>query len=167
MVPKLVDFIDEYRNKVNQHVILTKTVPWQKEYLPQNINILYTDPKVVYYTKDKSSFPQDFYQLEAKPSDLVVAKKHYDAFTSSKIHNYLSANKIRYVVVTGVFGDGCVLASICGGFAKGFNLVILEDLIETTDDPIRQDIQSGLKKYTWPVMYGRTINSKDLKRHFN
>ena len=34
--------------------------------------------------------------------------------------------------------------------------------LETTDDKIRQKLQNLLKRYTWPIMFGKTINFKSL-----
>jgi nicotinamidase-related amidase len=72
-----------------------------------------------------------------------------------------------YVIVAGVFGDGCVMASICGGFSKGYRLVIARDLIETTDDDARQALQEQLKQRTWPLMYGPTIDSQHILAAFS
>src|SRR5512142_1487178 len=41
----------------------------------------------------------------------------YDAFASPELIEHLERARVRYVVVAGVFGDGCVLATICGGFS--------------------------------------------------
>jgi len=64
--------------------------------------------------------------------------------------------------VSGVFSDGCVDATVKGGFSKGYNFLILKDLVETTDVKIRQDLQKLLKEYTWPAMFGKTIESKNI-----
>ena len=82
--------------------------------------------------------------------------------TNPELGNYLTEHKIKYVVIAGVFGDGCVSATIQGGFSAGYNFIILKDLIETTDSKTRQKIQRLLKEYSWPIMYGKTINSKDF-----
>ena len=66
------------------------------------------------------------------------------------------------MIVAGIFGDGCVMASICGGFSKGYELIIAKDLIETTDDDTRQSIQQHLKQRVWPLMYGTTIESQRI-----
>ncbi|MFH0854720.1 MAG: isochorismatase family protein [bacterium] len=162
IVPKLEKFIDNYRKIVSGLVIFTNTVPWQKKYLADNINKLYTDSRVRYYSKDNSGFSEKFYTILPKKGDVIITKNTIDAFTNKKFESVLKKNKIRYMVITGIFGDGCVLATICGGFSNGYNFIILKDLIETTDVKIRQKLLNFLKEYTWPIMYGQTVESKDF-----
>ncbi len=162
MIPSLKEFINEYRATVGGPIIFTTTTPWRKQYLTDNLNELYTDPSARYYSEDTSGFAEEFYQIKPQRDDLVVAKNHYDVFTNDNFVRYLQKHKVHYIVVAGIFGDGCVLASICGGFSKGYNFVILEDLIETTDVPVRQKLLRELKGFTWPMMYGKTLDSKDF-----
>jgi nicotinamidase-related amidase len=166
MLPKLNEFVKEYRKKIGGLVILTTITPWRKEYLPDNLNLLYTDPEAKYYSEDTTGFDGEFHTVEAAKDDYVISKNTYDAFTSVELVKILSENKIKYIVMTGVFSDGCVLASVISGFAKGFNFVVLKDLIETTDDKIRQKIQRYLIDFTFPKMYGRTLNSEEFLSEF-
>jgi len=105
---------------------------------------------------------EKFFELKPQKNDFIVAKNTYDAFTNPKLGNLLKKQKIKYVAVAGVFGDGCVESTIQGGFSAGFNFIILKDLIETTDVEMRQKLQKLLKEYTWPTMIGKTINSKSF-----
>lgn len=162
MAPKLVGFIKDYRKTVGGLVFFINCTPWKKEYLAENINELYTDPKASFYSKDDSNFPDEFYQVKPLKQDIVLTKNHYDAFVNPKLDLILKRKGIQYLIVAGIFGDGCVLATICGGFSKGYNFVILKDLIETTDKEIRQRLLQNLKDFTWPIMYGRTMLSKDF-----
>ncbi|MBI2033086.1 MAG: cysteine hydrolase [Candidatus Levybacteria bacterium] len=162
MVPKLVTFIDDYRKYINSNVILTTTVPWRKEFLPDNLNELYKDPKAYYYSKDTTGFAEEFYLVKPQPTDKVIAKSSYDAFSQTDLDEYLQKRNIKYLIVTGVFTDGCVMATIINGFAKGYNFVVLKDLIETTDDPERKEIQKYFINRTFPIMYGRTLTSSDF-----
>ncbi|MBU0757693.1 MAG: isochorismatase family protein, partial [Nanoarchaeota archaeon] len=111
---------------------------------------------------DKSGFAEEFYELEPEKDDLIITKNTYDAFTNRNLDTYLKKNNIQYVIAAGVFADGCVHASIQGGFSKGYNFFILKDLIETTDLKIRQELKEKLIRFTWPVMFGRTIESDEL-----
>ena len=161
MVPLLKKFISKYRDSGGQ-VILVNCVPWKKELLAKNIVELYKDPKCKYYSMDKSGFSEKFFGIKPEKNDLIVTKNTYDAFTNPKLNDFLKKHKIKYILIAGVFGDGCVDSTIKGGFSAGYNFIILKDLIETTDVPIRQKLQKLLKEYTWPIMFGKTINSKDV-----
>jgi len=162
MVPRLDSFINEYRYAVGGLVVFTNTVPWKKEFLADNINELYTDPNTTYYSKDDMGFAEEFYQVEPAEDDLVITKNTYDAFAGTQLDEKLREKGIQYLVVTGIFGDGCVMATICGGFSLGYNYVILNDLIETPDSSARQKLQASLKERAWPIMYGKTIKADEF-----
>ena len=163
MVPKLARFIDDFRKKIKSDVIFVKITPWKKEYLAENISELYdNDPKAYYYSDDNTGFSEEFYLIKPKKDDIVLTKNTYDAFSISKLKKTLKEKKIKYLVITGVFTDGCVLATVCGAFQAGLSLVILKDLVETTDVQGNQEIQKHLIKYTFPLMYGKTVTSGDF-----
>lgn len=161
MVPKLEKFISKYKSKGGK-VIYIKTIPWIEKNLADNINELYKMPRCKYYVNDPKEISDKFYILKPDKTDFIVTKNTYDAFTSKELTKILQKLNKKYLLISGIFGDGCVNATIDGAFSKGHNLIILKDLIETTDVEIRQNLQELLKKYTWPVMYGKTINSKDF-----
>lgn len=149
MVPKLNNFIETFRNRIGGKVIFTNLTPWTKEHLPQNIQELYTDPQTTYYG-DGSDFENEFYVVRPKDEDVVITKNNYDAFSNPELEKILKENDIQYLVMTGAFTDGCVLSTICSGFSRGYNFVILKDLIETIDLKIRQELCEYLKDYTFP-----------------
>jgi nicotinamidase-related amidase len=70
-------------------------------------------------------------------------------------------------MVTGVFTDGCVLSTIINGFSKGYNFVVLRNLVETTDLPIRQELAKSLLEYTLPMQYGKVMASEEILEIFN
>lgn len=162
MLPRLAAFAKDFKSKFGAQVIFTTITKWNKENLPENIIELYKDPKAFYYSEDKTGFDEAFNTVLPEDDDLVYVKNTYDVFANMELIEELKRRKIRYIVMTGIFTDGCVLASIVSGFAKGFNFVILKDLIETTDDQERQKLQKLLISYTFPVMYGKTINSREF-----
>jgi len=162
MLPNLNDFTKTYRDKVGGLVVLTTITPWRAEFLADNLNELYTDPEAVYYSDDTTGFDEQFHTVEPAESDFIISKNTYDVFTNEDLLNKLKEKGIKYIIVTGIFTDGCVLASVVSGFAKGFNFVILKDLIETTDSSTRQELQKLLIEFTFPKMYGKTITSEEL-----
>lgn len=163
MVPRLKNFIRDYKKSGGQ-VVYIKCVPWDKEHLAGNIIELYKDPKFRFYSSDKTGFSEKFFRIEPEKDDVIITKNSYDAFTNPKLDKILKARKIKYIAVAGVLGDGCVHATIQGGFSRGHNFIILKDLIETTDMKTRQELQRLLKDFLWPVAFGRTIDSKDFFR---
>ncbi len=141
MIPKLNGFIEKFRSHYTGPVIFGKTVPWRKEFLASNVNELYEQEKYSYYSKDTSGRSEEFYGIKPQEGDLIFDKKTNDVLTKNNLVTELEQRKIKYLVVTGVFSDGCVLATVLGGFAKGFNIIVPRDLCETTDSPTRQLIQ--------------------------
>jgi len=165
MIPALSNFITSYKH-LGGRIILTTTVPWQESHLPENINELYRNNEVArYWLQDITGRAERFYQIPTEGA-LIFAKNSYDAFTNEDLIDALENMHVRYIIVAGVFGDGCVMASICGGFSKGYHLIIAKDLIETTDDDDRQMLQRQLKQRTWPLMYGTTIESQQILAAF-
>lgn len=158
MIPKLNSFIEEYRKITNKPIIFINTVPWQRKYLPDNINELYEDPDVCFYTKDKSGDGEKFYMVKPEKKDIVFEKNTYDAFTSKKLSNYLKKNKIKYLIITGLFADACVLFTVSGGFAKGYSFVVLEDLIESGDH--KQALKKEIIKNIYPDLFAKVLNSE-------
>lgn len=162
MVPNLDKFIKTYREKVGSLIVFVNITPWDKAHLPENIQELYTDPNVEYYSDDNSGFPEEFYQVKPEKGDLIITKNSYDAFTNSKLNKTFKDKKIQYLVVAGIFTEGCVLSTIVNGFSAGFNFVILKDLIETADNQERQEISRLLKKRVFSSLYGKTITSEEF-----
>lgn len=166
MVPKLEDFIPQFRTNFNGPVIFGRTLPWQQETLANNINELYEDERFKYYTSDRSGFAEALYKIKPETGDIIADKNTNDALADSKLLAKLQKQNIRYIMVTGTFTDGCVLATVIGGFSRGYSMIVLEDLVETTDVPARQKIQEELLSYTFPYMFARVINSNDLLSSF-
>ncbi|QQG41284.1 MAG: cysteine hydrolase [Candidatus Woesebacteria bacterium] len=162
MLPRLNRFIKEYRKKIGGLVMITTTSPWTRDYLPENLQELYKDPHATYYSDNSSGFEEEFNSVEIAKKDFIIAKNTYDAFTNSEFANKLIENKIKYIVITGIFTDGCVLSTVINGFSRGYNFVILKDLVETTDLKIRQNLQKLLIDFTFPKMYGVTTSSSEF-----
>ncbi len=54
------------------------------------------------------------------------------------------------------------LSTIAVGFSKGFNFVMLRDLIETADSEERQRLSEDIKNRIFPFQYGKTITSEEF-----
>lgn len=166
MVPKLQKFIKNYKS-AGGNVIYIKSSPWDKKHLAKNLIEFYKDPAVCFYSRDIYSdkvrkFSDEFYKISPEKDDIILEKNSYDAFVNPRLNEILKKKKIKYLIPTGVLGDGCVHATIQGGFSKGYSYLILKDLVETTDLPIRQKLIKIMREFYWPMLYGKTINAKNF-----
>ena len=166
MVPKLQQFIKEYKS-AGGNIIYIKSTPWDKKNLAKNLIEFYKDPAVCFYSRNIYSgkvrkFSDEFYKISPEKNDIVLEKNSYDAFVNPQLDKTLKNKKIKYLIPTGVLGDGCVHATIQGGFSKGYNYLILKDLVETTDVPIRQKLIIIMREFYWPMLYGKTIDAKSF-----
>ena len=127
MVPRLKKFIAKYKDSGGK-VIYVNCTSWDEKHLASNIIELYKDPRCRYFSPDKTGFSEKFFEVIPEQDDLVITKNTYDAFTNPGLNRFLKRNKIRFLIITGIFGDGCVHATIQGGFSAGYNFIILKDL---------------------------------------
>ena len=162
MVPKLVEFIKEYKKRNLGPVIYVRCVPWDKDHVAENIKELYKNPEADFYSKQPPGEPEEFYLVKPEKDDYIITKNTYDAFSNPELEKLLKKLDINHLVVTGVLGEGCVNSTLQNGFSKGFSFSILKDLIETMDNPDRQKLQELLKRYSWPHLIGKTITSKEF-----
>ena len=158
---RLLSFIDDYRRRINKNVIIMGLEPWTRDYLPQNIIRLYDEnPEAANFGEE--GFEEEFYHIVPAKTDFVVKKNTYDCFANRKLVDYLERRRVTDLVVCGVFTDGCVLSTIASGFSKGYNFIIPRDLVEATDLPICQDMQKILLDYTFPIQYGKVVDSGEI-----
>ncbi len=62
--------------------------------------------------------------LSPQPSDYVVLKPAHSAFYQSPLEHLLQQLGVRRLVLTGVAGDQCVLATASDALLRGFEVVI-------------------------------------------
>jgi len=160
MVPLLEKYVSRYR-KNGGRIIFVACTPWTREFLPRNIRALYDNfPSSRYYSEDSTGKAEDFYMVRPVEGEKVFRKSSYDAFTNPALGKFLRRNGIETLLISGVFSDACVNATINGAFSRGYSVRILGDLVETTDSRTRQRLQKLLKEYSWPILYGPVISSR-------
>jgi hypothetical protein len=98
MIPSLVSFIASFR-QLGGRVILTTTVPWQEQYLPDNINELYRENQEArYWSGDTGGHAERLYGIPADGM-MVFAKNGHDAFTSENLVCTLEEMRVRYIII--------------------------------------------------------------------
>lgn len=74
--------------------------------------------------------PDYNYQGEGpRPGEKEIDKVTYDAFTNTGLDEHLREKGLRTLVLSGAYGSRCVLATAFEASRRGFNVVLVGDLI--------------------------------------
>ncbi len=165
MIPQLVKFADYYR-KLGGKIIWIQSTPWREEYLPRNINRLYHEnSEATFYTEHSVEESVEFYgTLSPHEHDEVFTKNTYSAFAAEDLQNLFQIHNWDTFLLSGVFAEACVNATLIDGFTKGYFAIILSDLVETMDDEAQQAHKQQLLNHQWPLMYGHVMTSTEFSR---
>lgn len=163
MIPRLREFTDEYRELGGQ-IIWVRSTPWTEGFLPENINRLYHEnPHATFYTRKDVKESIEFYNgISVHASDKTFTKNTYSAFADPHLQEFIKQQRIDTVLISGVFAEACVNATIVDGFTRGLSMIILSDLVETMDDKQQQAHKDHLLTHQWPLMYGHVMTSNEF-----
>lgn len=72
--------------------------------------------------------------LELPKNLPTFVKAEHSAFTSAQLVQYLADQQIKRLFLAGFLIEYCVRATALAALAAGFDVVIVEDLVDTADD---------------------------------
>jgi nicotinamidase-related amidase len=78
-------------------------------------------------------------------NDNYFSKSHPDAFSNRQFDRHLRDRKINELVITGVFADQCVLATVKGALQRGYKVVVPSDGVAAENE---KDLRKALGKYS-------------------
>jgi nicotinamidase-related amidase len=85
----------------------------------------------------RGAFPPDFAELlpelDAQPSDLLVSKQRWGAFTGTSLHQSLQDRGVTQVVVTGVATQAGVESTARSAHELGYHVVLVTDAMTSRD----------------------------------
>lgn len=99
----------------------------------------------------------DFYEILPMEGEVIVPKYRYSGFVSTYLDQFLRANRIETLVVTGLATNVCVESTIRDGFMRGYAIVVPHDMTEGTSPEAKE---WSLK--TIDTFFGEVVASKDL-----
>ena len=70
---------------------------------------------------------------------IVDTKKRYDCFSGTDLDLLLRSHGINTLLVTGVNTNSCVLSTVAAANARDYAVVVVEDVVDTMDDPSLHD----------------------------
>jgi nicotinamidase-related amidase len=163
MIPRLIKFTDEY-HRLGGKIIWVRSTPWREEYLPKNINRLYREnPYATFYTEHDVEESVEFYDgISPREPDEVFTKNTYSSFANAHLQKLFRKHRWDTYLLSGVFAEACVNATLIDSFTKGLFTIILSDLVESMDDDEQQAHKKHLITHQWPLMYGHVMTSSEF-----
>lgn len=76
----------------------------------------------------------------------IFFKRQPDAFTNPKLDEYLRANKLDHLVITGVFADQCVAATSQGAINRNYKVTLIKEAVASIDNDARDKALKKLKE---------------------
>lgn len=64
-----------------------------------------------------------------EPGELVIIKKRASAFPGTNLQQFLTANRIDTIIVTGVTAAGCVRHTVEDAIAEGFRPIVVREAV--------------------------------------
>jgi len=66
-------------------------------------------------------------RIDKQEIDIVVQKKHGNAFQKTDLKQILLDNKIKTITIGGLVSHGCVKSTCLGGLSEGFEILLLKN----------------------------------------
>jgi nicotinamidase-related amidase len=81
-------------------------------------------------------------ELVIENNDIIIQKKHGDAFNNTNLRQYLIENKVNEIIVCGLTSQGCVFQTCKSGIENGFIVKLLKNghnnWLKTTEEKINE-----------------------------
>ena len=162
MAERLDVLVSLFRDTGLGSVVWIVPCPWVPGEVHPNIEALYAEnTEAEFYTDGTGA--STFYKVSPLPGEPVFEKNLYSAFsgTAGRLDSYLVERSIAQLAICGVYSTGCVNATICEAFHRGYRLVMVRDCVDTFDGEQKQDYQRHLLR-DWEHMYGKVTNTADI-----
>ena len=79
-------------------------------------------------TLKNGSYDWEIYsELIKHKEDIIIQKKHGDAFNNTNLKQYLNKNIIKNIIICGLVSHGCVFYTCKSGIKNGFNVKIIKN----------------------------------------
>lgn len=98
-----------------------------------------------------------FYEVEPQGAEMVIDKYKYSGFVSTYLDQFLRANNIKTLVITGLATNVCVESTARDAFMRDYHVVVPEDLTEGTTAEAKHWSLSNVGMF-----FGEVVRSEDL-----
>jgi nicotinamidase-related amidase len=120
-----------------------------------------SDPLRRHYACHPGSWGADFVEpiklLASRECARIVEKHTFDAFFKTKLAASLRLKHIHTVYIAGVETNVCVLFTACGALSNGFDTVILEECVATSQIDLHRKALQIME-----MAHGRLMSTRDF-----
>lgn len=127
IVYPLINFVDFSRRK-NIPIIFIRIVE-DHNFMAENAKIIFqhSGNPLDLCTPNSKGF--EYYKIKPLKNDLEIIKYSYDAFSVPELDRFLKKQKIKNLILTGVYSAYCVDTTLRSAFTKGYNIIVPKDLV--------------------------------------
>ena len=111
---------------------------FKKEEFIENINKAIIENRkannvIIFIQHNSKTLVRESYNWEIYPellkrnNDIIIQKKHGDAFKNTNLKQYLKENKIKNILICGLVSHGCIFYTCKSGLENGFNVKIIKN----------------------------------------
>ena len=119
-----------------QNGIMNKDL-FKKEEFIENINKAIIENRkvnnvIIFIQHNSKTLVKGSYNWEIYPellkhkNDIILQKKHGDAFNNTNLKQYLEENKIKNISICGLVSHGCIFHTCKSGLENGFKVKIIK-----------------------------------------
>ena len=77
-------------------------------------------------------------------NDLYFPKSKANALSNDELVSYLNANRMKHIVIVGLFTEGCVMATALDSKRKNFKVTVVSDAVASLNDKKREKALNAL-----------------------
>ena len=89
-------------------------------------------------------------ELDPKPGDFQIQKKHYSAFNSTRLDAVLRELEIKRLFFTGAWTEACVQHSVIDAFYLNYDISVISDAVSSFDQDLHHaTLTNFAMKFGW------------------
>ena len=108
---------DEFLQNINKAIIDNRKVNNRIVFIQHNSKVL----------KNGSNEWELSSKLDKSKDDIIIQKRHGDAFFNTDLKQYLTVNKIKNIIICGLVSHGCVFYTCKSGLENGFKVKLIKN----------------------------------------
>ena len=100
-------------------------------------------PHCVIGTPDAEVVPE----LDPKPGDFQIRKKHYSAFNSTRLDAVLRELDVRRLYITGAWTEACVQHTVVDAFYLNYEIIVVRDAVSSPHREAHEYALNYMRQY--------------------